>query len=127
MSDDTKLSSRSTVDTTRTIAPNPPDPPDPTYPVAKFLSWLIKRGSIRRLSECKKKWGAEGLDIESIVKELSPQYIGTYRYKGEKIVKLEDQVWASQWISYYDLEVPHHRHKKRLEKIFSVTESKTKV
>ena len=124
MSDNTKLSSRSAVDKNRTVVPNPPDP---TYPVARFLSWLIKRGSIRRLSECKKKWEAEGLDIESVVKGLSPQYIGIYRSKGEKVVKLENQAWASQWISHYDLEVPHHRHKKPLEKIFSVTENKTKV
>lgn len=124
MSDNTKLSSRSAVDKNQTVVPNPPDP---TYPVARFLSWLIKRGSIRRLSECKKKWDDEGLDIERVVKELGPRYIGIYRHKGEKIVKLENQAWASQWISHYDLEVPHHRHKKRLEKIFSVTENETKV
>ena len=124
MSDSMKLSSRGTVDKTRAVVPNPPDP---TYPVAKFLSWLIKRGSIRRLSECKKKWEDEGLDIERVVRELCPQYICIYRYKGEKIVKLENQAWASRWISHYDLEVPHHRHKMRLEKLFSVTENETKV
>jgi hypothetical protein len=54
MSGNTKLSSRGAVDKTQTVVPNPPDS---TYPVAKFLSWLIKCGSIRKLSECKKKMG----------------------------------------------------------------------
>jgi len=67
------------------------------------------------LSECNKKWELEGLNIESIIKELGPQYLGIYRYRGEKVVKLENKVWADQWMSYYDLEVPHHRHKKRME------------
>ena len=124
MSDNRKLSSRSAVDKNQTVVPNPPDP---TYPVAKFLSWLMKRGSIMGLSECKKKCEAEGLDIKSIIKEFSPQYLRLYRSRGEKIVKLESWVWASQWTSYYDLKVPHHRHKESLEKIFSVTENKTKV
>lgn len=103
-------------------------PPDPSYPVARFLSWLIKRGAIIELSKCKRKWEPEGLDIETVIKKLSPNCLRLYRSRGgDKIVKLENQAWASQWISYYDLEVPHHRHKKKLEKIFSVTESKTKV
>jgi hypothetical protein len=107
---------------------NTPAPPDPTFSVTRFLSWLLKRGAVVDLNECKRKWGSEGLDIEDIIKKLSPKYLRLYRSRGgEKVVKLENQAWASQWMSYYDLEVPHHRQKKRLEKIFSVTESKTKV
>ncbi len=105
---------------------NVPTPPDPTFSVTRFISWLSKRGGLRPLSECKRKWDGEGLDIESIIKEFNPQ-LKLYRSRGEKVVKLENKVWASQWMSYYDLEVPHHRHRKRLEKIVSVTETKTKV
>ena len=102
-------------------------PPDPSYSVARFLSWLLKRGGIKDLTACKKKWEREGLDIENVIKEFSPNYLRLYISRGEKIVRLENKAWASQWISHYDLEVPHHRHKKRLEKIFSVTENRTKV
>lgn len=103
-----------------------PAPPDPTYEATEFLSWLKKRGAMRKLNECKKKWESEGLNIESIIKALSP-CLCVYIYKSEKVVRLENKVWADQWMSHYNLEVPHHRHQKRLEKIISETESKTKV
>jgi len=103
-----------------------PKAPDPTYEVTKFLSWLKKRGAVRKLNECKKKWENEGLNIESIIKLLSP-YLCKYTYKSEAVVNLEDKVWADQWMSHYNLEVPHHRHKKAIEKIISDTEKKTKV
>ena len=122
MSKNVELSSSNEVDKNHI-----PNPPDPSYPVARFLSWLLKRGGYRNLNDCKNKWGREGLDIEHIIKDFSPNYIRLYVSRGEKIVKLENKPWASQWISYYDLEVPHHRHKKSLEKIFSVTENRTKV
>lgn len=79
------------------------------------------------MTACKKKWEREGLDIENVIKEFSPNYLRLYISRGEKIVRLENKAWASQWISHYDLEVPHHRHKKRLGKLFSVTENRTKV
>lgn len=103
-----------------------PIAPDPTYEVTKFLAWLKKRGAVRKLNECKNKWENEGLDIENIIKLLSP-CLCKYRYKSDVVVKLENKVWADQWMSHYDLEVPHHRHKKALEKIISDTEKKTKV
>jgi len=31
-------------------------------------------------------------------------------------MKLEKLVWADQWMTYYDLEVPHHRHWTELKK-----------
>jgi len=49
-----------------------PTAPDPTYEVTKFLAWLKKRGAVRKLNECKNKWENEGLDIEKIIKLLSP-------------------------------------------------------
>ncbi len=103
-----------------------PKAPDPTYEVTMFLSWLKKRGAVRKLNECKKKWENEGLNIEIIIKLLNP-YLCKYTYKSEVVVKLEDKVWADQWMSHYCLEVPHHRQKKALEKIISDTEKKTKV
>lgn len=30
--------------------------------------------------------------------------------RGEKMVHLADPVWADQWCSSYDVEVPHHAH-----------------
>lgn len=103
-----------------------PLPPDPTFQVTEFLSWLKKRGAIRKLNECKIKWESEGLDIERIIRELNP-HICIYRYKSEKVVKLENKPWADQWMMHYNLEVPHHGQTKEMEKIFSVTETKTKV
>lgn len=105
----------------------PPPPPDPTYPVTEFIQWLKKRGMVKSLKLCKKKWESEGLDIEKILKDLNP-LLGLYRSKGgEKVVKLEDRVWADKWMIHYKLEVPHHRHAKSMEKMISVTENKTKV
>lgn len=103
------------------------NPPDPTFLVTRFLGWLIKRGGIQELSLCKKKWENEGLDIEKIIKDLSPQYLRKYRSRGKKVVRLENKPWATQWMRHYSREIPHHRHEKKLEKIVSVTENKTKV
>jgi len=88
-------------------------PPDPSYPIAKFLSWLKKRGGYIYLEECEKKWGREGLEIERIVKDLNP-HLGLYRSRGEKVVVLENKPWATQWLIHYDLDVPHHRHKIKI-------------
>lgn len=105
---------------------NTPIPPDPTFKVTEFLQWLKKRGAIRKLSDCVEKWEIEGLNIESVIKTLQP-YLCIYRYKGEKVVKLENKPWADQWMSHYNLEVPHHRHMKEMEKMISVTEKERKV
>ncbi|MBU4373727.1 MAG: D-lyxose/D-mannose family sugar isomerase [Euryarchaeota archaeon] len=101
-------------------------PPNPTFHVTEFIQWLKKRGAIRKLKECKKKWESEGLNIESIVEELKP-YLCIARFRGEKVVKLENKPWADQLMSRHNLEVPHHSHWKKLEKIISDTETKTKV
>lgn len=103
-----------------------PLPPDPTYDVTKFLSWLKKLGAMWKLNECKKKWESEGLNIESVIRTLRP-YLCIYRYKGEKVVRLVNTVWADQWMSRYNLEIPHHRQWKKLEKIISDTEKERKV
>lgn len=43
-------------------------------------------------------------------------YIRLYRTgRGDKVIKLEKLVWADQWMTYYDLEVPHHRHWTKLK------------
>ncbi len=103
-----------------------PPLPDPTYEVTKFLSWLRKLGGMRSFNQCKKKCESLGLDIDSVIRTLNP-HLCAYRYKGEKVVRLENTVWACQWAIYYNLEIPHHRHWKRLEKIISDTERKKKV
>ncbi len=124
----TKKIKKSSCDAIEKVQSNVPAPPDPTFLVTRFLSWLLKRGAVVNLIDCKRKWESEGVDIEDIIKKLSPRYLRLYRSRGgEKVVKLENQAWASQWMSYYDLEVPHHRQKKKLDKIVSVTESKRKV
>lgn len=88
-------------------------PPDPTYEVAEFLQYLQKRGGLVYLKKCKKKWAREGLDIEGIVKELSP-HIRIYAFRGEPVVYLENKPWATQWLQHYDLMVPHHRHRIKI-------------
>lgn len=87
--------------------------PDPSYRVAEFLSWLKKRGGYVYLDECKKKWEREGLEIERIVKDLNP-HLGLYRSRGKKVVVLENKPWATQWVLYYNLDLPHHRHKIKI-------------
>ena len=94
------------------VEDKPPEP-DPTYQVTRFLSWLKKRGAIRKLSECTRKWAPEGLDIESVADRFYPELIGVYRYRGEKVVSLNDKVWADRWMIYYDLEVPHHGQRQK--------------
>ncbi|HII00916.1 TPA: hypothetical protein HA351_04445 [Methanosarcinaceae archaeon] len=91
-----------------------PFPPAPSYHTTEFIAWLKKRGAIRKLSECMRKWESEGLDIEDIVSSLGPETIAIYRSRGEKVVFLKNKVWADRWMIFHDLEVPHHKHKKRL-------------
>lgn len=48
---------------------------------------------------------------------MRQDYIRLYRASGgDKVMKLEKLVWADQWMTYYDLEVPHHRHRTELKK-----------
>ncbi|AKB25559.1 hypothetical protein MSMTP_2090 [Methanosarcina sp. MTP4] len=91
-----------------------PFPPTPSYQTTEFIAWLKKRGAIRKLSECMRKWESEGLDIEYTVNSLSPEIIAIYRSRGEKVVFLKNKVWADRWMIFHDLEVPHHKHKKKI-------------
>ena len=94
-----------------------PSPPEPSYDIVRFLGWLKKRGVIRDLKECEKKWEHEGINIERSIKKLGINFIRIYRRSGgEKVVVLENKVWADQWRSYYDLEVPHHKQMQRTQK-----------
>jgi hypothetical protein len=34
---------------------------------------------------------------------------------GDPAMYLPDLPWADRWMSYYDLEVPHHRHWQKLK------------
>ncbi|MCK4734334.1 MAG: hypothetical protein KAT65_17905 [Methanophagales archaeon] len=94
-----------------------PSPPQPTYDVVRFLSWLKKRGAIHDLKKCVKKWEREGINIEKSIKNLGVSFIKIYRRSGgEKVVFLENKVWADQWMVYYDLEIPHHKQMQKTQK-----------
>lgn len=102
-------------------------PPDPGYEAIRFLSWLKKRGGVKKLSLCIRKWQGEGLDINNIIRTLGNSFIRIYIKRGEKVVVLINSVWANQWMRHYHTEIPHHRHSLPLERIISITEKKRKV
>ena len=80
---------------------NTPSPPKPAYDIARFISWLKKRGAIRDLRECVKKWKREGINIEESIKNLGIGFIRIYRSSGGgKVVRLMALAWADQWLAY---------------------------
>lgn len=84
-----------------------PEPPDPGHQLVRFLAWLKKRGAVKSLAHCKKKW--KDLDVEGISKRLGPARMAVYASsRGDKVLVLEDTVWADQWMVHYGEEVPHH-------------------
>ncbi len=94
-----------------------PEGPDPGERGAVFLGWLKKRGGMRRVQDCERKCAENGFGAKDFVAGMGTAYIGVYRAGGgDRVIKLEDTVWADQWMIYYDLEVPHHRHWVRLKK-----------
>ncbi len=94
-----------------------PDGPDPEERGTTFLGWLKKRGGMRRIQDCQRKCRENGFEAREFIDAMGQERICLYRARGgEKVIKLEDLVWADQWMTYYDLEVPHHRHWIRLKK-----------
>ena len=84
---------------------------DPGNNTSEFLSWLKKRGGIWNLDSCKGKCQNNDLDPEKIIGELGVGYVTIRRSRsGEKVIFLEDWVWADDWMIFYGFEVPHHRH-----------------
>jgi len=101
----------------------PPDSPDPGHETVKFLAWLKKRGTVKSLVHCRRKW--KNLDIENIAQELGPYLMAIYvSSRVGKVVVLEDAVWADRWMIYYDEEVPHHGQMTGSRTRASITGSK---
>ena len=68
--------------------------------------------------KCKRKASQIELDeLEDKIKDISNAkiMIGIIP-KGdrEKGICIKDKGWADGWAKYYDLEIPHHRHRKKL-------------
>lgn len=92
--------------------------PDPRRKLTRLLAWLKKRGGIKSLSLCERKASQIELDdLEDKIKDI-PNIrimIGIIP-KGdrEKGIYICDKGWADGLAKYYDLEIPHHRHRKKL-------------
>jgi len=95
-----------------------PPPPDPGKEVASFLAWLKKLNSAVELSRCDAECTRRGLDIHKILKDCGNERIAKgllpKRGKTIKVVVLYDLKWADAWSIFYDVEIPHHRHGKKL-------------
>lgn len=94
-----------------------PEGPDPEEKGAIFLGWLKNRGGMRKVQDCQRKCRENGFGAKEFVDSMGPEYIRLYRATGgDKVIRLENFVWADQWMTHYDLEVPHHRHWTKLKK-----------
>jgi len=94
-----------------------PSGPDPKEEGAIFLGWLKKRGAIRNVKDCERRCQESTFHAKTFVREIGSEYIGLYSIGREgKVIKLEDKVWADNWMIYYGVEVPHHRHTMKLKK-----------
>ena len=88
-----------------------PDGPDPGINGAIFLGWLKKRGSIIKTQDCERKCEENGFTANEFIRQMGQEYILIGKTgNGNKVIKLVDKPWADQWMTYYDVEVPHHRH-----------------
>jgi len=92
-----------------------PAGPDPGFEGAVFLGWLKKRSGIRDAAHCKAKCKENGFTAEEFIDRVGEDYVLLGRRPGgNTVIKLEDKVWADQWMIHYNIEVPHHRHWMRL-------------
>lgn len=91
--------------------------PDPGQNVTHFLAWLKKRGMIKSLDECKRKWD-DFFDVEKIVKDLGVDNIMIGSIRGKWVVYLKNEPWADQWAGYYKVKYPHHSQNIKLEPHF---------
>lgn len=100
--------------------------PDPGQRMIFLIGWLKKRGALRKLLYCNRKWEHLGIEIEEEIKRIGLEdYICIYRRSGgEKVVFLKNKPWADQWLKYYNLEIPHHSQLEKIKKIFLDTERK---
>jgi len=92
-----------------------PPLPDPGQEITKFLSWLKKRSAVKQLRFCLKKCEQMGLNLDDIIKHIGKKNLHITRDgSGNEVVHLADTVWADKWMTFYDLEVPHHGKPKKL-------------
>jgi hypothetical protein len=93
-----------------------PEGPDPGFDGCVFIQWLKKRGGTRSLRECFLKTRESGFDAETFIRNIGNEFIRSGLTRaGERVIRLMDLSWADQWMIRYDLEIPHHRHWKRLK------------
>ncbi len=88
-----------------------PDGPDPGMENVRYLAWLKKRGAVVSIQKCKTKWKGGEKEVAGFVKQIGLPYISIQvdGRNGEKVVRLNDKVWADNWMIWYDEEIPHHR------------------
>lgn len=55
-----------------------------------------------------RKWKREGLEVESIVKRYQPKIEIYEDGRSNKVVVVVDRAWATQWLDYYEIDIPHH-------------------
>ena len=57
-----------------------------------------------------------GFDASSFIKTMHLEHIAIRMSSdGQKVISLNDLPWADQWMIWYDLEIPHHSHWKKLK------------
>jgi hypothetical protein len=95
-----------------------PPPPDPKIEVATFLGWLQKMGGLTKLKRAEKECEKLEINLENVLTDFSPSKISKKKRTGKKgttvVIVLEDPSWADAWARYYNVNPPHHRHKKKL-------------
>ncbi len=78
---------------------------------AVFPGWLKKRGALRKAKDCERKCQENGFTAKEFIKRVGVENIRIAQTgNGNKVIKVVNLVWADQWMTYYDVEVPHHRH-----------------
>jgi len=90
--------------------------PGPRFRWMQILQWIKKRGNIRSFKHCHLKASELRFDFSSFMKRMHPSYIAIMKSSdGQKVISLNDLPWADRWMIFYDLEIPHHRHGKRMK------------
>ena len=94
------------------------NPPDPGKKLSRLFAWIKKNGGIVTLRKCKVK--ASQIRIKGVEEKIKG--IENFKVRMGKIpsgdkklaINIEDKGWADGWAKYYDVEIPHHRHMKKL-------------
>jgi hypothetical protein len=103
-----------------------PPEPDPGKDFAEILAWLMKLNGTAKLSKCKEKWEKhleQEIPVEDFIERLEQRdcFVVIIPRKGgriqKKYVMLTEKgwTWAAKWTHYYNVDIPHHRHFKKLK------------